>query len=127
LIDADVAMYRAKRRERDRDQVVELREALPSTQRSTLATDLGTAIADGALSIAYQPIVRTADGLVTGVEALLRWNHPGQGPVSPVTAIGIAEQSGLVSEIGRWVLENSCRATGRGGCTTSPTGHSTWR
>jgi EAL domain-containing protein (putative c-di-GMP-specific phosphodiesterase class I) len=54
-------------------------------------------------------MVRSVDGLVTGVEALLRWNHPRRGPISPPAMIAVAEQSGLISDIGAWVLERACR------------------
>ena len=60
-------------------------------------------------TLAYQPMVRTADGLVTGVEALLRWTHPQRGPVPAAEMIAAAEQSGLVNDIGAWVLERGCR------------------
>ena len=67
--------------------------------------DLRKAVANDQLDVAYQPIVRTADGLVTGVEALLRWDHPERGPIPPPTIIAIAEQCELIDEIGAWVLE----------------------
>jgi diguanylate cyclase (GGDEF)-like protein len=106
-IDADTAMYRAKHSGGHGHQAIDLREALHSTQRNNLEIDLRAAMADGSLAIAYQPIVRSADGLVTGVEALLRWTHPDQGSISPLLAIGIAEQSELINDIGQWVLEQS--------------------
>jgi EAL domain-containing protein (putative c-di-GMP-specific phosphodiesterase class I) len=56
----------------------------------------------------YQPIVGTTDGRVTGVEALLRWDHPTRGLISPETIVPLAEQSGLIDQIGRWVLEQAC-------------------
>jgi len=59
--------------------------------------------------VAYQPIVRTADGLVTGVEALLRWTHPLLGRVPALTAVAVAERDGLINEMGAWVLERACR------------------
>ena len=67
------------------------------------------AIGDGQLEMAYQPIVRCADGMVTGVEALLRWTHPDRGLVPTPLLIDIAEQTGLICEIGEWVLERACR------------------
>lgn len=88
------------------DRIVDLRDVLRRKQLD-LEADLHAAMADGAFAIAYQPIVRSADGLVTGVEALLRWTHPELGPISPLVAIGIAEQSGLINDIGRWMLERS--------------------
>ena len=79
----------------------------------SLETDLRSALAEDQLDVAYQPIVRSADGLVTGVEALLRWTHPDRGAVPPLSMVEVAEQSGLISEIGAWVLERSCRDRGR--------------
>ena len=57
--------------------------------------------------------MRTADGLLTGVEALLRWTHPTRGPVPPLQVVQIAERSGLIIDIGSWVLERACRDRGR--------------
>src|SRR4051794_3077043 len=65
------------------------------------------------LDIAYQPIVRSADGRVTGLEALLRWTPPDRGSVPALSRVAAAEQSGLLSEIGAWVLDRSCRDRGR--------------
>ena len=62
----------------------------------------------GELRVDYQPIVATADGRITAVEALLRWAHPTHGIVAPAIVVPLAEQSGLISEVGRWVLEQSC-------------------
>src|SRR6185436_11422566 len=99
VVDADMAMYQAKHRGGDGHHIIDVQEALHSNQRHNLETDLRTASSTGVLQIAYQPIVRTSDGLITGAEALLRWRHPHQGPISPLVAIGIAEQSGLINEI----------------------------
>ncbi len=107
VVDADMAMYQAKHRGGDGHHMIDMQEALHSNQRHNLETDLRTASSTGALQIAFQPIVRTSDGLITGAEALLRWSHPNQGPISPLVAIGIAEKSGLINEIGRWVLDQS--------------------
>jgi diguanylate cyclase (GGDEF)-like protein len=113
LVDqADMAMYQAKRKGGAGHQVIDLREALQTTDRSSLERELRDAYFQGQLDVAYQPIVRSTDGLVTGVEALLRWNHPERGAVSPIVMVEIAEQSGLICEIGEWVLERSCRDRG---------------
>ncbi len=114
LIDsADTAMYQAKRKGGAAHQIIDLREALASDERINLETDLRSAFARGELDVAYQPIVRTVDGVVTGVEALLRWTHPAHGQVAPLALVGIAEQSALINDIGQWVLERSCAARGR--------------
>ena len=86
--------------------------AAPATRSSTYArrsrptttaawrANCASALAHDELDVAYQPIVRSADGLVIGVEALLRWTHPDRGPVPPMSMVRLAEQSGLISEIG---------------------------
>jgi EAL domain-containing protein (putative c-di-GMP-specific phosphodiesterase class I) len=62
----------------------------------------------GELRVEYQPIVRTHDGEIVGFEALMRWDHPARGAIPPTTTIPLAEQSGLIIELGRWVLEQAC-------------------
>ncbi|GAA0224974.1 bifunctional diguanylate cyclase/phosphodiesterase [Cryptosporangium japonicum] len=70
---------------------------------------LSSALTNNEFKVAYQPIVNGATGLVTGAEALLRWNRPGKGPVSPAEFIPIAESSGFISKLDHWVLETACR------------------
>ena len=106
---ADTAMYEAKRKGGASHQVIDLREALQATDRNSLERELRDAFLAEQLEVAYQPIVRSHDGLVTGVEALLRWNHPERGAVSPMVMVEIAEQSELICNIGEWVLDRSCR------------------
>jgi len=106
--DADAAMYEAKRKG-GAAHVIDLRDAASAAQHHDLAADLRAATAAGALDLAYQPIVATTDGRVTGVEALLRWTHPSIGPVPALTAIAVAEHDHLIHDIGAWVLERSCR------------------
>lgn len=79
-----------------------------ATERFELAADLEGAIDRDEMHVVYQPIVEMATRNVRGVEALLRWTHPHRGPVSPAVFIPLAERSGLVIEMGRWVLEQSC-------------------
>jgi diguanylate cyclase (GGDEF)-like protein len=109
LRDADIAMYQAKRRGGASHQVIDLRQHRLSEHRISLEHDLVGAIARKELRTDYQPIVGSADGIIHGAETLLRWDHPVEGAVPPATVIGIAEKSGLIEQIGRWVLEQGCR------------------
>lgn len=113
MVHADIAMYQAKRKGGAGHQVVDLREASQSNERDRLEQDFRAAFSHERLDVAYQPIVRTTDGLVTGVEALLRWTDPDRGPISTMSMISIAEENGLISEVGAWVLERGCRDRGR--------------
>jgi EAL domain-containing protein (putative c-di-GMP-specific phosphodiesterase class I) len=113
LAEADAAMYQAKRKGGGGHQRIDLREAGKADDRAHLERDLRAALAAGQLDIAYQPIVRNSDGVVIGVEALLRWTHPQRGLVPPMSMVAIAEQSSLIADIGAWVLERSCRDRGR--------------
>jgi diguanylate cyclase (GGDEF)-like protein len=107
--DADLAMYRAKRRHGSRRQVRSMGERNLDDHHAGLAAGLPGASARGELHLSYQPIVDTATGRLTAVEALLRWTHPSRGPVSPKVFIPFAEQSGQIIEIGQWVLDRACQ------------------
>lgn len=109
LQQADTAMYQAKRKGGAGHAVLGAREHRLIADRISLRRELRGALGRGELRIEYQPIVNTSDGRITGVEALLRWAHPTQGVVAPDTVVPLAEQSGLITKIGRWVLEQACR------------------
>lgn len=79
-----------------------------ATERWELGSDLEGAIERGELSVVYQPILQIDTRNIRGVEALLRWTHPDRGPISPGVFIPLAEKSGLVLDMGRWVLKQSC-------------------
>jgi diguanylate cyclase (GGDEF)-like protein len=113
VIDADIAMYQAKRNGGAGHQIIDLREARRANGSISLEQDLHTAFAQDNLDIAFQPLVRPTDGLVTGVEALLRWTHPQRGAIQSTDIVALAEASGLITGIGAWVLETSCIARGR--------------
>jgi EAL domain-containing protein (putative c-di-GMP-specific phosphodiesterase class I) len=106
LRDADLAMYRIKR-ERGGRQPIDLRELHLAEDQDDLEHALPGARSRGELHLAYQPIVRTVDGRLTGVEALLRREHPSRGVGSPSVLVPLAERSGEIVEIGRWVLEQA--------------------
>src|SRR5690242_1585487 len=83
------------------------RVRVPLEQRS-LALDLARAVTDRQLSVLYQPIVDLANDTVLAVEALTRWTHPVRGPIRPSVFIPIAEQTGLIAALDRWVLGAAC-------------------
>ncbi len=109
VISADTAMRQAKREGGGGHRFIDQREASQSSSRHGLEADLREALAADKFDVAYQPIVRCADGRMTGVEALLRWTDPRWGAVAPETIIAVAEQSRLINDIGAWVLERACR------------------
>jgi diguanylate cyclase (GGDEF)-like protein len=105
---ADVAMYRAKSKGKGRFEFFEQNMHLEAVERLDLKTDLQVALERGQLEIHYQPIVDLVDQKLHGVEALLRWNHPTRGMVMPDKFIPLAEQTGLIVPIGRWVMREAC-------------------
>jgi diguanylate cyclase (GGDEF)-like protein len=109
LTQADTAMYRAKESGRNNFAVwsQEMNEA--SRQRLILETHLHSAIANNELRLVYQPKVELSTGTVVGVEALIRWHHPKLGVISPTVFIHLAEESGLINQIGEWVLSTACQ------------------
>jgi len=106
---ADLALYMAKEAGRGRAQLFEPVHAQAVDQRLDLGRHLRHAVEAGALTAHYQPQVDLRTGRVTGFEALLRWTHPERGPISPTEFIPIAESSGLIVDLGLWVLREACR------------------
>ncbi|MGN6283768.1 MAG: EAL domain-containing protein [Afipia sp.] len=106
---ADQALYMAKEAGRGRARLFEPVYAEIVEQKLDLRRHLRYAVETGALHAHYQPQVDLRTGRVVGFEALLRWSHPERGPISPVEFIPIAESSGLIVDLGRWVLEEACR------------------
>jgi diguanylate cyclase (GGDEF)-like protein len=113
VVRADRVMYRVKHQPHEECEIIDVRESFAANHCSTLETDLRWALAQDDLEVAYQPIVRSADGILVGVEALLRWTHSDRGVVAPMAMIRVAEESELINEIGAWVLERSCRDRSR--------------
>ncbi len=105
---ADLAMYRAKQLGKGRHAVYDARMHAEARDRLDLASDLRRAIAAGEVTAAFQPIVDLATGRIVKYEALARWTHPRRGPVSPGVFIPLAEETGLVDELGAHMLTLGC-------------------
>jgi diguanylate cyclase (GGDEF)-like protein/PAS domain S-box-containing protein len=109
LRSADVAMYLAKDRGKNRYAVFEAHMHTSVFERLELKADLVRAIDDGQLRCHYQPIVSLQTGRITGVEALVRWEHPTRGLLVPEANIPLAEDTGLIVPLGRWVMREACQ------------------
>jgi diguanylate cyclase (GGDEF)-like protein len=112
LRDADLALYSAKAAGKDRYALFDASMYAGAEDRLALESDLSMALEAGQLFLVYQPVVEVATRRMVGVEALMRWRHPRRGVILPEDFIPIAEDSGLIAPIGRWVLERACRQAG---------------
>lgn len=108
LKNADVALYRAKELGRNTFQFYLAEFNEQALQKAELTTSLRQALATNALELHYQPLVQLKSNQIIGVEALVRWNHPSLGPISPNVFIPLAEDTGLIAEIGEWILRAAC-------------------
>jgi diguanylate cyclase (GGDEF)-like protein/PAS domain S-box-containing protein len=106
---ADAAMYQAKRAGRSTFRLFSAEMSGLAKERLVLSAALRSAIANDGLHLRYQPQIRTADGTIHGVEALARWNDPVLGEVSPAKFIPLAEENGLIEQIGLWSIREACR------------------
>jgi len=105
---ADIAMYSAKTAGNENICLYDEKMLSSYEQRIQTELDLQVAIRNQQFELHYQPQVRVADGRVIGVEALIRWHHPERGMVSPVEFIPVAEEAGMLVELGSWVLDEAC-------------------
>jgi diguanylate cyclase (GGDEF)-like protein/PAS domain S-box-containing protein len=105
---ADLAMYAAKTAGRRTYRFFEPAMDASAKARLTMEQDLRQALADGSFELHYQPVVNLQSDEVTGCEALLRWRHPARGLISPAEFIPVAEDTGLINELGEWVLRTAC-------------------
>jgi diguanylate cyclase (GGDEF)-like protein/PAS domain S-box-containing protein len=107
--DADAAMYRAKERGRARCELFDADMRARAVHRLALERELRYAIERDELTLLYQPVIALGSGEITGLEALVRWQHPERGLLDPGKFIPVAEDSGLIEPIGHWVQEQACR------------------
>lgn len=106
---ADLAMYSAKSAGGRSYRFFERQMEAKAKAHHQMASDLREAIAQNALEIHYQPVHDLSSGSITACEALVRWQHPFNGAISPSSFIPVAEASGLITRLGEWVLEEACR------------------
>src|SRR5215211_2995045 len=109
LRNADVALHQAKEDGRARLRVFDAGASAPTLERLELESDLFRAVERDELRLVYQPNVDLKTGAIVGMEALARWQHPRRGLVGPAQFIPIAEETGLILSVGRWVMEEACR------------------
>jgi diguanylate cyclase (GGDEF)-like protein/PAS domain S-box-containing protein len=108
LRDADAAMYEAKARGRDRVQLFDGAMRLQVVERLDIEQGLRRALDEDELTVYYQPVIDLTSGRTRGVEALVRWEHPTRGILLPGQFLPVAEETGLIVDIGTWVLERAC-------------------
>jgi len=111
LRDADVALYQAKAGGKNRYETFDPEMQTSISRRTDLEFDLRSALGTDQFRLVYQPIYDLDDLTVIGVEALLRWDHPTRGAITPAEFIPILEQTGQIREVGRWVLQQACQQT----------------
>jgi diguanylate cyclase (GGDEF)-like protein len=109
LRDADIAMYRAKWDGKNRYVLFESEMQDRVQNRMELEMDLREALGKDEFFLAYQPTLKLSDMQPTGVEALIRWKHPVRGIVQPDAFVPLLEETGLITEVGKWVLDEACR------------------
>jgi len=109
LRDADIAMYQAKRRHDSSTEIFDTRMHASILDRIMLEADLHAALDHHELLLLYQPIMDLKTQRLNGFEALVRWNHPVRGLISPVDFIPVAEETGLITKIGEWIMLEACR------------------
>jgi EAL domain-containing protein (putative c-di-GMP-specific phosphodiesterase class I) len=107
--DADAAMYRAKERGGDRTELFDMRMRERAVEELSIEQELQHALERGELRLFYQPLVNLESGEMIGVEALIRWDHPERGLLTPDAFLSVAEESGLIVPLGAWAVDEACR------------------
>ena len=113
LRDADLAMYQAKQSGRGRYAVFAPAMHLQAVERLQIERDLRAALERHQFVLHYQPVIHLQTGTVQGFEALVRWQHPQRGLVSPADFIEVAEETGLIEQMGEWILHSACQQLAR--------------
>jgi diguanylate cyclase (GGDEF)-like protein len=109
LRDADMAMYQSKQAGGAQHRISDPAARLETVDRRRLGAQLRDALGRGEFRLAYQPVVEVGEGGLVGIEALLRWEHPERGWVMPNEILPVAESTGLIADLGEWVLRQACR------------------
>lgn len=109
LRDADIAMYRAKSKGKAQYQVFDQAMRKSTLKQLQLETEMRYALERDEFCLHYQPIIKLDSNMLTGFEALVRWNHPDRGIISPLEFIPLAEETGLILPLGDWILRSGCR------------------
>ncbi len=115
LRQADMALYQAKARGRGRFSFFQAGLSAELERRKDMERELRRAVADGGLEVHFQPIVAVSRARIVGAEALVRWRHPRHGMIAPSEFIPLAEQAGLIHDLGAWVLRTACAEAARWG------------
>ena len=111
--DADTAMYQAKKQGKSRYQIFQAQMRARALEAVRVEADLRRALPGREFELFFQPIVRAQERQVIGFEALIRWNHPERGYISPLDFISVAEETGLIVQMGEWVVREACKAAKR--------------